>query len=132
MKTEKIFLFLGLLFSIVLITFQIENGFEFINIKVNTSIIDVALNKSSKTNLNSTIIGYLCYLVFSFIIWKKAEKNEKALILIFSAFTLIGIIFEFKAFYESLLGIYNGTHFQIGIILAVVGFFILNRINKKS
>ena len=137
MKTENILLILGLIFSIVLITYRIENGFEFLNIQSELSIIDVAFNKSKETYLSSTIIGYLFYLIFSLTMWRKTNRNEKNRLLIFSLLTLIGISFELKTLYESLNGIYNGGHFRIGIPLALIGFLIANRrkiteLNKKT
>ena len=129
MKTENILLILGLIFSIVLITFRIENGFEFLNIQSELSIIDVAFNKSNETYLSSTIIGYLFYLIFSLITWKKTNGIDKTQLLIFSLLTLIGISFELKTLYESLNGIYNGGHFRVGIPLALIGFLIANRMN---
>ena len=129
MKTENILLILGLIFSIVLITFRIENGFEFLNIQSELSIIDVAFNKSNETYLSSTIIGYLFYLIFSLTMWRKTNRNGKNRLLIFSLLILIGISFELKVLYESLNLIYNGAHFRIGIPLALIGFFIANRMN---
>ena len=127
MRTENIFLILGLIFSIVLITFRFENGFEFLNTQFEFSIIDVAFEKSNETYLNSAIFGYLCYLIFILITWKKTNGNEKTRLLIFSLLTLIGLSFELKTFYESLNGIYNGTHFRVGISLALIGFIIVRR-----
>ena len=132
MRTENVLLILGLIFSIFLLTFRFENGFEFLNIQLEYSIIDVALNMSTENYLNSAIIGYLCYLIFSFIVWNKTSKNGKTLLLIFSILTLIGIGIELKPFYESFNGIYSGKHFRIGIPLAIIGFFIANRMNKTE
>lgn len=132
MKTENILLILGLMFSIFLLTFRFENGFEFLNIQLEYSIIDIALNMSTENSLNSAIIGYLCYLIFSFIMWNKTSKNGKTLLLIFSILTLIGIGIELKAFYESFNGIYSGKHFRIGIPLAIIGFIITNQMNKTE
>ena len=132
MRTENVLLILGLIFSIFLLTFRFENGFEFLNIQLEYSIIDVALNMSTENYLNSAIIGYLCYLIFSFIVWNKTSKNGKTILLIFSILTLIGIGIELKSFYESFNGIYSGKHFRIGIPLAIIGFFIANRLNKTE
>lgn len=117
------------MFSIFLIAFRFENGFEFLNFQFEFSIIDVAFNKSNETYLNSAIFGYLCYLIFSLITWKKTNGIDKTQLLIFSLLTLIGISFELKTLYESLNGIYNGGHFRIGILLALIGFLIANRMN---
>jgi len=132
MKTENILLILGLIFSIFLLTFRIENGFEFLNVQLELSIIDVALNMSTETYLNSAILGYLCYLIFSFVMWNKTSKNGKTLLLIFSILTLIGIGIELKPLYESFNGIHSGKHFRIGIPLAIIGFYITNRMNKTE
>lgn len=132
MKAENILLILGLIFSIFLLTFRIENGIEFLNVQFEFSIIDIALNTSMETYLNSAILGYLCYLIFSFVTWNKTSKNEKNLLVIFSILTLIGIGIELKSFYESFNGIYSGKHFRIGIPLAIIGFFIANRMNKTE
>ncbi len=132
MRTENILLILGLIFSIILITFRIDNGFEFLNTEFRFSLFDIAFNKSNETYLNSAILGYLCYLIFSFVTWNKTNKNGKTLLLIFSILTLIGIGFELKAFFESFDGIYSGKHLRIGIPLAIIGFFIANRMNKTK
>ncbi|MBU2929627.1 hypothetical protein [Winogradskyella psychrotolerans] len=129
MKTENKILILGLIFSIILITFRIGNGFEFINAQFKFSVIDVAFSKSNQTYLSSAILGYLCFLIFSLVTWKKTSGNGKNLLLIFSLLTFIGIFFELKTFYEGLSGIYNGTHFRIGISLALIGYYISNRMN---
>lgn len=52
MRTENMLLILGLIFSIFLVTFRIENGFEFLNVQLKFSIIDIALNTSMETYLN--------------------------------------------------------------------------------
>lgn len=132
MKTENILLILGLIFSIVLITFRIENGFEFLNIQSEFSIIDVAFYKSNETYLSSIIIGYLFYLIFSLIMMRKINRNEKKGLLFFSLLSLIGISFELKVFYENLNGMNNGAHLRIGIPLALIGFFISNRMNSTK
>ena len=124
-------LILGLIFSIFLVTFRIENGIEFLNVQLKFSIIDVALNTSMETFLNSAILGYLCYLIFSFVVWNKTNKNGKTLLVVYSILTLIAIGIELNLFYEGFNGIYSGKHFRIGIPLAIIGFFIVNRMNKK-
>lgn len=128
MKIENVLLILGLVFSTFLITFQIGEGFELLNIKWKFTLVEIGLYQSNKTYLNSAIFGNLCYLIFSFIMWK--QGNRKGLILTLIMLTLISIGFQFKAFYESFYGVYSGTHFQIGALLAFIGFKILDRINK--
>ena len=132
MRTENILLILGLIFSIILITFRIDNGIEFLNSKFEVSIINIAFNKSNQTYLTSAILGYFVYLIFSLVMMKKTKGKRRLLVLIFSVLTLIGIFFELKVFFESLNGIYNGTHFRIGILLGLIGFLIANRINKTE
>jgi hypothetical protein len=129
MKSENKILILGLLFSIVLISFRIENGYEILNSGFKFSLIDVAFSSSNETYLSSAILGYLCFLIYSLVMWKKTIGNGKILLLIFSFLTFIGMFFEIKTFYEALNGIYNGTHFRIGVSLALIGYYISNRMN---
>ncbi|WP_417786554.1 hypothetical protein [Tenacibaculum sp.] len=132
MRTENMLLILGLIFSVFLLTFRIENGIEFLNVQLKFSIIDVALNTSMETYLNSAILGYLCYLIFIFVVWNKTNKNGKTLLMVYSILTLIGIGIELNLFYEGFNGTYSGKHFRIGIPLAIIGFYIVNRMNKTK
>lgn len=132
MKAENILLILGLIFSVFLLTFRIENGIEFLNVQLKFSIIDVALNTSMETYLNSAILGYLCYLIFSFVVWNKTNKSGKTLLIVYSILTLIGIGIELNLFYEGFNETYSGKHFRIGIPLAIIGFYIVNRMNRTK
>jgi hypothetical protein len=132
MKTENIFLILGFLFSVVTISFHIENGFEFLHVQTEFSLLDVALSGSNETHLSSIFLGYFFYLIFGLVLWKKTNFDGKTLLLLFLLVTLLAMSLELKTIFEAFNGIYNGGHFRIGIPLALLGLFIAYRRNKTE
>ncbi len=126
MKKENIVLIIGLILSIILITFKINNGIEILNLKINLSIIDIAYGKSSENFLTSTIIGYLCFLIFSILAWKKMNKDLRIYLLLFSLLTILAIYFEGTGISNEINGNFNGQHFRIGIPLNIFGLIIFN------
>lgn len=126
MKTEKILLLFGFLFSVVLITFQLNEDFQFQYFKIKTALIDIAWG-SKEFFLTSQFIAYPIYLSFSIFTWRKVSINGKILILIFSFLTLIGIYFELLSFYEVLNNTFTGRHFRIGVLLAIFGLYITGK-----
>jgi len=125
MKTNYFLLTIGFLFSIILITFRIENGFNFLNIQFNFSLLDVSINTSKETYLTSSFAGYLFLLLFSLTSLKTATKKTTLYIVFLLSF--LGLVFELKAMYDGLNGVYNGIHFRIGVFLTLIGFLSLNK-----
>ena len=129
MKTEKILLILGLVFSIFLITFRIHNGFELLGFKVAYSLYDHAMNSSSETYLTSSVLGYFFYLLFGILMWSKVHKTNRIILITFLLLIILGMFFELKVIIESISNPIKGAHFRIGLLLAIIGFGIL--LNKK-
>ena len=125
MKKDIILLILGALTSIFLIKFDFQNGFEYLGIKIQFSLIDYARESSADKFLTTQIIGYLIFLVFILSIKKQLIDKTQLAIAIFLILAIIGIFSESLAFYENFNGEFKGRHFRIGNILTVLGVLFL-------
>jgi len=125
MKKEIILLILGAITSIFLIKFDLQNGFEYLGVKIQYTLIDYAGESPTDKFLTSQIIGYLIFLVFILSIKKQLIDKKKLAITVFLILVIIGIFSESLAFYENFNGEFKGRHFRIGNMLTILGVLLL-------
>ncbi len=135
-KLSLILLTLGLIFSqIVVVRFNLNNGFEFHNLWIKIlPIADYAGKSSSEFYLTSTILGYIAFVVFGVLNTNKIKSPEifKS-VLMFSAITIVVTFFEFTSILEDLNSTFQGKHFRIGWLLFFLGLWIFSKkyLSKK-
>ena len=132
MKKEIILLILGALTSIVLIRFDLQNGFEYLGNKIIFSLIDYAGESSTDKFLTTQIIGYLIFLVFILLIRKHFIDKNQIAITVFIILVIIGIFNESLALYENFNGEFKGRHFRIGNTLTLLGILFLIKIKRLN
>lgn len=130
MKKEKNLLLLGLLFSIVLVQFQFKNRLEFLGLITKFYLVDIALDQSNQTYVNSSVLGYVFFFLFGINSLKKVIDNKAITLHIFLVLSFLGLVIETYAIYADFHNHYNGIHFQIGILLAVIGYYYMSK-NKR-
>ncbi|MBJ2176462.1 hypothetical protein JBL43_19585 [Aureibaculum sp. A20] len=125
MKKELILLVLGGVTSIFLIKFDLQNGFEFLNYKIQYSLIDYAGESSTDQFLTTQIISYFIFLAFIISIKKRFTAKNRLSIVAFLMLLLIGMLNESVAIYENSIGEFVGRHCRIGNILTIIGTVFL-------
>ncbi|MEO9570805.1 MAG: hypothetical protein ABJH82_14070 [Polaribacter sp.] len=130
MKKEIILLILGALTSIFLLKFDLQNGLEFLNIRIQHSLIDFARKSSSDKFLTTQIIGYLFFVIFILSIRKNFTDKKRIAIIVFIILLAIGIYNELFAIYENIIGKFEGRHCRVGIILTTLGTLFLISIKR--
>jgi len=126
-KISLVLLITGLFFSqIIVIRFNLNNGFEFHNVWIKIlPLADYAGKSSVEMYLTSTILGYIAFLVFGV---KHTNKNKYPRIfksaLMFTGIAVVVIFFEFTSILEDLNGTFQGKHFRIGWLLFLLGIWI--------
>lgn len=129
-KKEIILLILGALSSVFLIKFDLQNGFEYLGIKIQYAFFDYAGESSTDKFLTTQIIGYLIFLVFIFSIRKQFVDKKQIAITVFIILSIIGLFNESLAFYENFRGEFKGRHFRIGNTLTMLGILFLIKIKR--
>lgn len=130
MKKEILLLVLGALASIFLVKFNFHNGFEYVGIKIQSSLIDYAGTSSVDTFLTSQIVAYFIFLIFILSIKKQLADNKQLATTVFLLIVLIGIFNESFAFYESFNGTFKGRHLRIGNLITILGVVFLIKIKR--
>ncbi len=129
-KLSIILLFLGLIFSqIIVVRFNLSNGFEFHNFWIKVLPIASYAGKSSpELYLTSTILGYIAFVVFGVLNTNKVKSPgifKSALM--FSGITIIVTFFEFTSILEDLNSTFHGKYFRIGWLLFLLGLWIFSK-----
>ncbi len=135
-KLSLIFLFLGLIFSqIIVIRFNLNEGFEFHNFWFKIlPITSYAGKLSPELYLTSTILGYIAFVIFAVLNTNKVKSpGIFKSVLMFSAITIVVTFFEFTSILEDLNSTFQGKHFRIGWLLFLLGLWIFSKkyISKK-
>ncbi|MFP4025318.1 MAG: hypothetical protein ACLFVR_12405 [Thiohalospira sp.] len=137
MKKQSFFLLItGLILSqIVVVRFNLNNGFEFHNLWIKIlPLADYAGKSSPELYLTSTIIGYIAFIIFGVINTNKVKyPNIFKSALMFTAVAIVVSFFEFTSILEDLNGTFKGKHFRIGWLLFLLGLWIFgkNYLSKK-
>jgi len=129
-KLSLALLILGLLFGqLVIITFNLNNGFEFHQISFKLiPIADYAGKASPQLFLTSTILGYIAFVIFGILNTNKIKSPtifKSALM--FTGITIVVTFFEFTSILEDLNGTFQGKHFHIGWFLFFLGLWIFSK-----
>ncbi|MDY6801209.1 MAG: hypothetical protein SVU94_08305 [Bacteroidota bacterium] len=126
-KRSLLFLITGLIFSqIIIIRFNLNNGFEFHNFWIKIlPLADYAGKSSPELYLTSTILGYIAFIIFGVVNTNKHKYPEifKSA-LMFTAIAVVVTFFEFTSILEDLNDTFQGKHFRIGWLLFIVGLWI--------
>jgi len=130
MKKEILLLSLSALTSVVLLKFDFQNGFEYLNIKLNYSLIDFAVKSSNENFLTTQIFSYLIFSRFLISIKKEMIDRFKISFYGFLMLLCIGVYIETVAIYENIVGGFDGRHCRNGILLTIIGIVFLNSINR--
>ena len=130
MKKEILLLILGALTSIFLIKFDLQNGFEFLNIRIQHSLIDFAGKASLDKFLTTQIIGYLFFVFFILSIRKNFTDKKRIVLIAFIILLITGIYNETFAIYENIIGKFEGRHCRVGITLTILGILFLISIKR--
>jgi hypothetical protein len=126
-KRSLFFLITGLIFSqIIIIRFNLNNGFEFHNFWIKIlPLADYAGKSSPELYLTSTILGYIAFIIFGV---KHTNKSKYPRIfksaLMFTGIAIVVTFFEFTSILEDLNGTFQGKHFRIGWLLFLLGIWI--------
>ncbi len=135
-KLSIILLLLGLIFSqIIVVRFNLNNGFQFHNLWIKVLPIASYAGKSSpELYLTSTISGYIAFVIFGILNTNKVKSPgifKSALM--FSGITIVVTFFEFTSVLEDLNSIFQGKHFRIGWLLFLLGLWIFSKkyLSKK-
>lgn len=137
MKKRSFFLLItGLILSqIVVVRFNLNNGFEFHNLWIKIlPVADYAGKQSSELYLTSTILGYIVFVIFGVINTNKAKyPNIFKSALMYTAVAVVVTFFEFTSILEDLNGTFQGKHFRIGWLLFLLGLWIFGKkyLSKK-
>ena len=102
--------------------FEYENGLQFLHATLELSFLDFAGNISDGSNLTSTILGYVCFLMFSLLEWNNIR--QKFTMSVFTCLALFGFFFELNTFFQAWRGAFQGAHCRIGIALFFFGLYI--------
>ena len=135
-RSSLILLILGLVFSqLVLIKFNLNNGFEFHNFIIRLlPIADYAGKISQMSYLTSVIVGYILFVIFGIINTNKQKAPEifKSA-LMFSGIAIVITFFEFTSILEDMNGTFQGKHFHIGWLMFLLGLWIFSKryLSKK-
>ncbi len=129
-RLSLILLIFGLIFSqLVLIKFNINNGFEFHGFTIRVlPIAEYAGEISQKTYLTSIILGYILFVIFGVINTNKQKAPEifKSA-LMYTGIAIVVSFFEFTSILEDLNGTFQGKHFHIGWLLFLLGLWIFSK-----
>lgn len=128
---EKVLLVLAALFSVFIMHFNINEGFEFEKIKVYISFLEYG-TKSTELVLTSTILCYISLLLFCASVWTKAKKSAEVLLYLLVIVSSFGLVYEFSILYEYFTEVYRGKHFRISIILLLWAIRILYKTEKSK
>ncbi len=126
-KTSLFLLITGLFFSqIIVIRFNLNNGFEFHNLWIKfLPIADYAGKSSGELFLTSTILGYIAFVIFGVNHTNKSKYPQifKSA-LMYTGIAVVVTFFEFTSILEDLNGTFQGKHFRIGWLLFLLGLWI--------
>ncbi|MCB2195601.1 MAG: hypothetical protein KQH79_07060 [Bacteroidetes bacterium] len=129
-RTSLILLILGLILSqIVIVKFNLNNGFEFHNIDIRLiPLTDYAGKISQKLYLTSVIVGYILFVIFGVLNTNKQKAPEifKSS-LMFTGIALVVTFFEFTSILEDLNGTFQGKRFHIGWLIFLLGLWIFSK-----
>lgn len=131
MKKEKYILTVGLILSIILAFFRVEDTIRFSEVKLELYLYKYTLFGSGDAHFTSAILGYLLLLIFISEFWKKAKNVNRSLLISFVILTSVGFLFELYNIIECLVGSPNDRHFWIGLPLAIFGLYLV-RLNSKT
>jgi len=127
------FLVLGLILSsMIRFTFNVSDGFAFQDFWFKIlplPVFDYAGHASNQLNLTSTVLGYLFFAVFGFLLIKEFKNDKKWISLAIGFFflTLIAIVFEGSSIVQDLNSNFIGQHFRIGPTLFLFGLLVFTR-----
>ncbi|MFO7827746.1 MAG: hypothetical protein R6V23_03915 [Bacteroidales bacterium] len=129
-KLSIVLLLLGLILSqIIVIRFNLNNGFEFHNLWVKIlPLADYAGKSSPELYLTSIILGYIAFVIFGIINTNKTKYPQifKSAFM-FTAVAVVVTFFEFTSILEDLNGTFQGKHFRIGWLLFLLGLWIFSK-----
>ena len=131
MKKPIILLILGALFSIFLFRFDLQNGFEFVNIQAKISLIDFSGISSKEKMLTTQLIGYIFFLAFLWSIRDSLTKNHQGTYWFFLITLLLGFGVELIGIIQQLSQNLNSTHLRLGNLLTIIGIYFLMSIYKE-
>ncbi len=128
MKKLSLFLLItGIIFSqIIVIRFNLNNGFEFHNFWIKIlPIAEYAGKSSGELYLTSTILGYIAFIFFGVTNTNKDKHPEffKSA-LMYTAVAVVVTFFEFTSILEDINDTFQGKHFRIGWLLFLLGLWI--------
>jgi len=128
-KQFLILLALGLVFSSILrITFNLNDGFLFHDFSFTPPLplFDYAAEGSQQSELTSTLIGYVFYLIAAVLFISEIKKNQRWLMILLGliAITLYATYFEISAMVADMQGEYAGRHAWVGPTLFLLGLLI--------
>lgn len=129
-KRSFILLLLGLILSqIVIVTFNLNKGFEFHGIWFRLlPIANYAGKSSPELYLTSTILGYILFIIFGVINTNKIKSPETfKSFLMFTGIAIVVSIFEFTSILEDLNSNFQGKHFKIGWLLFLLGLWLFSK-----
>lgn len=134
MKKELLLLILAGLLSLILIRFDLQNGFEYLRFEFNFAPIDFAVKSSTDDFLTTQILAYLIFVIYIASIKKQLIIKSPIAFWIFMILLFIGIYIETIAIYENIVGEFSGRHCRIGNILTTMGivFYVSNERFKKN
>ncbi|MDP4184528.1 MAG: hypothetical protein Q8862_05100 [Bacteroidota bacterium] len=132
-KYSIYFLVLGLLFSqVIFATYTLNQGFKILSTNMKLAqAVDVALAQSSMKTLTTVFIGYFFFLLFSLINIKRGIQRGGKTFLIFLTLIVIALAYEITNMIEDASSTYQGKHMHIGLVLFVIGLFLLVRMYRK-
>ncbi len=130
MKKEILLLILSALTSVVLFKFDFQNGFEYVNTKLNYSVIDFAGKSSNENFITTQILSYLIFSSFLISIKKDIIDRFKISFYAFLILLCIGIYIETIAIYEKIMGGFEGRYCRNGNLLTIIGIVFLISIRR--
>lgn len=135
-KISLALLFTGLIFSqLILIAFNVNNGFEFHKVIFRAiPIAEYAGKISMRPYLTSSIIGYIAFVIFGVLNTNKIKAPSifKS-VFMYTAIAIVVTFFEFTSILEDFSGTYEGKYFGIGWLLFLLGLWIFSKqyLSKK-
>lgn len=126
---ERALLILSFIFSLVLFTFSADTTLNFLNVKISFSLAIFSGFSSNENYITTAFISYIFLLLFSFVLWKKS--NNKNLILILVALSILGFLFELYSISKISSNSFSGQRLRMGVALSLLGLFILHKTQKS-
>ena len=125
MKKNRIFLYLGLFFTILSPMFYFNESLHFLPLKLKFTLLDIGGN----SYLGWIILAYVWYLIYGLDLIRKQCKSTN--LYIFTALAVFGIVTQIIRWNYFFQGLNQGSDFLYGIPLFFYGMILCRKYTVK-